>query len=87
MSFTCIPVQIEPNESPLRKRLFSFERSATFPPQADPVLVDLFSSVVARGALWVDYPPHSPRYMYMYMCSDYLIARTRVPNSTKDGVL
>ena len=28
---------------------FSFERSATFPPQADPVLVDLFSSVAARG--------------------------------------
>ena len=29
---------------------FSFERSATFPPQADHVLVDLFSSMVARGA-------------------------------------
>ena len=28
---------------------FSFERSATFLPQADHVLVDLFSSVVARG--------------------------------------
>ena len=27
---------------------FSFERSATFPPQADHVLVDLFSSVTAR---------------------------------------
>ena len=28
---------------------FSFESSATFPPQADQVLVDLFSSVVARA--------------------------------------
>ena len=28
---------------------FSFERSATFPPQADHFLVDLFSSVAARG--------------------------------------
>ena len=28
---------------------FPFERSATFPPQADHVLVDLFSSVVAGG--------------------------------------
>ena len=47
MSFTCIPVQIEPNKSPSRKKgywSFSFERSATFPPQADHVLVDLFSS-------------------------------------------
>ena len=51
MSFTCILVQNEPNEIPLRKGPwpFSFERSATFPPQADPVLVDLLSSVVARG--------------------------------------
>ena len=51
MSFTYIPVQNEPNKSPLRKRLLAllFERSATFPPQADHVLVDLFSSVVARG--------------------------------------
>ena len=48
MSFTCIPVQTEPNKSPLRKP-FSFERSATFPSQADHVLVDLFSSVVDRG--------------------------------------
>ena len=41
---------------------FSFERSATFPPQADHVLVDLFSSVV-RGvgggrALQQSPPPH-----------------------------
>ena len=38
--------------------LFSFERSATFPPQADHVLVDLFSSVAARGASWAE-PPHN----------------------------
>ena len=57
MSFTCIPVQTEPNKSPLRKRL-SFERLATFPPQADHVLVDLFSSVAARGALQVEPPPN-----------------------------
>ena len=39
MSFTCILVQTEPNQSPLRKRLLAllFERSATFPPQADHV--------------------------------------------------
>ena len=36
---------------------FSFERSATSPPQGDHVLVDLFSSVADEGALWVD-PPY-----------------------------
>ena len=52
MSFTCIPVQNEPNKSPLRKMLLAllFERSATFPPQADHVLVDLFSSIAGGGA-------------------------------------
>ena len=35
---------------------FSFESSATFLPQADHVLVDLFSSVVARGALRAEPP-------------------------------
>ena len=53
MNFTCIPVQIEPNKSPLGKGSwpFSFERSASFPPQADHILVDLFSSMAANGAL------------------------------------
>ena len=60
MSFMpCIPMQIKPNKSPLRKGFwpFSFERSATFPPQANHVLVDLFSSVVARRTLRVECPP------------------------------
>ena len=35
---------------------FSFERSATFPPQADHVLVDLFSSEADGGALWAKLP-------------------------------
>ena len=57
MSFTCIPVQIEPNKSPLRKRLLAllFERLATFPPQADHVFVDLVSSVGV--SLWAEAPP------------------------------
>ena len=39
---------------------FSFERLATFPPQADHVLVDLFSSMVAgRGGPCKWSPPHS----------------------------
>ena len=64
MSFTCISAQTEPNKSPLRKRLswpFSFERWATFPPQADHVLVDLFSSVAAGGqeALPAEPPPNT----------------------------
>ena len=48
----------EPNKSPWREGSgpFSFERSATSPPQADHVLIDLFSSVVDVGlrdkALW-----------------------------------
>ena len=36
---------------------FSFERLATFPPQADHVLEDLFSSVVARGPAGRTTPP------------------------------
>ena len=53
MSFTCIPVQTEPIKAHWGKVSwsFSFERSATFPPQADHVLVDLFSSAV-DGGLW-----------------------------------
>ena len=42
---------------------FSFERSATFPCQADHVLVDLFSSLVAGGALWAE-PPQSRCALY-----------------------
>ena len=38
---------------------FSFEKSATFPPQVDNVLVDLFSSVVARGPAGRAPPPTS----------------------------
>ena len=56
----CIPMQIKPNKSPLRNRvkvLLPLERLATFPPQADHVLVDLFSSLMRVGggegcALW-----------------------------------
>ena len=53
MSFTCIPVQNEPNKTHWGKGSwpFSFERSTTLPPQADHVLVELFSSVAAGGAL------------------------------------
>ena len=66
MSFACIPVQIEPNESHWGKGSwpFSFERSATFPPQADCVLVDLFSSMEAgqrggrEGGTLQAEPPH-----------------------------
>ena len=42
---------------------FSFERLAAFSPQADRVLVDLFSSTVARGGWWGPAggaPPHHP---------------------------
>ena len=51
MSFACIPVQIESNKNPLRKRLLALLllELATFPPQADHVLVDLFSSMAAGG--------------------------------------
>ena len=58
MSFTCIPVQIEPTKTHWGKGSwpFSFERSAPFPPQADHVLVDLFSSA-ADGGLCGQSPP------------------------------
>ena len=55
MSFTYIhPVflcKLTPIKAHWRKGSwpFSFERSATFPPQADRVLVDLFSSMVDGG--------------------------------------
>ena len=63
MNFTCIPVQIELNKSPLRNRFkaFSCERLATFPPQADHVLVDLFSSAMARGLCWTKLPHRVPK--------------------------
>ena len=48
---------------------FSFERWATFPPQADPVLVDLFSSVVAGGA--VGRAPHSIYWRDQYRVWKY----------------
>ena len=38
---------------------FSFERSATSPPQADHVLVDLFSSMADGGLCGRSPPPHS----------------------------
>ena len=38
--------------------------SATFPPQADHVLVDLFSSVVAGGALWAE-TPHTEKLLLL----------------------
>ena len=59
MSFTCIPVQIEPTKTHWGKGSwpFSFERSATFPPQADHVLVDLFSSAAHGGLCGQSSPP------------------------------
>ena len=55
----CIPMQINPKTAHWGPGSwpFSFERSAAFPPQADHVLVDLFSSMADRGALWADSPP------------------------------
>ena len=54
ISFTytpCIPMQINPIKAHWGTGFwpFSFERSATFPPQADHVLVDLFSSEADGG--------------------------------------
>ena len=54
MSFVympCIPMQIKEIKAHWEKGFwpFSFKRSATFPPQADHVLVDLFSSVEDGG--------------------------------------
>ena len=39
-------------------RPFSFETLATFPPQADHVLIELFSSMMGRGALLDKAPSH-----------------------------
>ena len=59
MSFTCIPVQIEPKKAHWGTGSwpFSFESSATFPNQADHVLVDLFSSVADGGGACGQSPP------------------------------
>ena len=63
----------KPNKSPLKNRPFSFERSATFPPQVDQVLVDLFSSKVDRGwggglCRWSPTPLHIINiYIYIYI--------------------
>ena len=51
---------------------FSSERSATYPPQADHVLVDVFSSVVARGALQAE-PPHKLSVLYFFLWSQMLL--------------
>ena len=50
---------------------FSFERSATSPLQADHVMVDLFSTVVARGAP-PPHPPHTPLTWYNGFASKIL---------------
>ena len=51
MSFTCVPVQTEPNKSPLRKRflVLLLWEIGHLSSQADHVLVDLFSSAVDGG--------------------------------------
>ena len=61
MSFTCIPAKLNPIKAHwgIGSWPFSFERSATFPPQADHVLVDLFSSVTDGDALQSE-PPLPP---------------------------
>ena len=70
MSFTympCIPMQINSIKPHWGKGSwpFSFESSATFPPQVDHVLVDLFSSVGAGGVGQPcrKSPPPTPIYM------------------------
>ena len=63
MSFTCIPVQIEPNKSPLRKRLLALLlwELGHLCSQAEHVLLDLFSFMVAggEGPVGGAPPPHS----------------------------
>ena len=66
MSFTCIcpaflyKLNLIKAQWGTGSRPFSFERLAIFPPQADHVLVDLFSSMADGGrALWAE-PPHPP---------------------------
>ena len=61
---------------------FSFERSATFPPQADHVLVDLFSSVVAGrgwgwGALGAE-PPNGGQLMTFFSYSNHRFKRKKL---------
>ena len=59
---------------------FSFERWATFPPQADHVLVDLFSSVVDRGTLWME-PLHNKTLLIILSSSFTLPAAHRTASS------
>ena len=65
MSFTCVPVQIEPSKAHWGTGSwpFSSERSATFPPQADHVFVDLFSSTMGSVALLDIAPPYGTKAM------------------------
>ena len=62
MYMPCIPMQINPIKTHWGKSSwpFSFERLATFTPQADHVLVDLFSAMAAagRGRSAGGDPPH-----------------------------
>ena len=62
LSLICIPMQAKPNKSPLRegvKRLSPLRDWSAFPPQADHVLVDLFSSAAARKTLLDKAAPRS----------------------------
>ena len=63
MYMPCILMQINPIKAHWGAGFwpFYFERLATFPPQADHVLVNLFSSMVGRdfGGPWRQSPPHS----------------------------
>ena len=56
-----IPMQTKPNKAHWERGLrpFSSERLATFPPQLDHVLVDLFSSTAAGTALLDGAPLHT----------------------------
>ena len=66
MDMPCIPVQINPVKARWGTGSwpFSFESSATFPPQADQVLVNLFSSLGAGGALQAE-PPHIVQKIFL----------------------
>ena len=72
MSFTCtpcIPMQINPIKvhGGTCSWPFSLEKSATFPPQTDHVLVDLFSSMADRwGALWAKLPKLWKESIYLH---------------------
>ena len=52
---------------------FSFERLATSPPQADHVLVDLFLSMAARGALWAE--PHTHLCTPVFIAAQFIIPK------------